>query len=48
MNGLLAEIRFIPLIHTTLAYLVEFLVKRCLLIFDCATGISHSVVDGIV
>jgi len=44
----LAEIGFVPLIHTTFAYLVEFLVKRCLLIFDGATGISHSVVDGIV
>jgi hypothetical protein len=47
-GGLLAEICFVPLVHTTLAYLVEFLVKRSLLIFDGATDISHSVVDGIV
>jgi hypothetical protein len=42
------EIRFVSRIHAALADLVEFLVKRSLLTFDCATGILDCVVDDIV
>lgn len=40
--------RFVPHILAALAYLVEFLVKGYLLIFDAATGVIDCVVDGIV
>ena len=42
------EVRFVPAIHAALAYLVEFLVERSLLIFDGAAGLINCGVDRIV
>jgi hypothetical protein len=47
-RGPLAEVRYVPRIHAALAYMVQFLVKRRLLVFDRASSTTDCVVDGIV